>query len=155
VKVFRFIRHPLQVALGIVLIAGLASPHVLAGQNRHKWWTSEKLKSEIGLTTQQSQDIEAIFQSVLPRLRAGKSELDQLEQQVSRLLAEGTADEATFAQALDRVEAARGALNKARTLMLFRMYRVLSPEQRVKLRAVHERFDSERRQRHGSPTSSR
>ena len=41
---------------------------------------------------------------------------------------------------IDRVEAARSALAKTRTLMLYRMHRLLSPEQRVRLEA----FERER-----------
>jgi Spy/CpxP family protein refolding chaperone len=143
----------LLAGLAVVLTATLAPGEALASQDRHKWWASERSKNEIGLSPQQSQELEAIFQSVLPQLRAAKTELDRLEQRVSQLLAEGTADEATFAQALERVEAARGTLNKTRTLMLFRMYKILSPDQRVKLRAIHERVETERRQRHGASPS--
>jgi Spy/CpxP family protein refolding chaperone len=148
----RPIRSSLLAAAAVLLAAGLVSSSAQASPDRHKWWMSEQVKADVGLTAQQSQELEAIFQSVLPQLRVAKADLDQLERRVSQLLAEGTADEATFGQALERVEAARGALNKTRTLMLFRMYRVLSPEQRVKLRAIHERVEQERRQRHGSPS---
>jgi Spy/CpxP family protein refolding chaperone len=142
----------LLAAGAVVLTALLAASGAEASQGRHKWWLSDEVKAEVGLTTKQSQDIEAIFQSMLPELRTGKANLDRLERHVSQLLAGGSADETAFAQALEQVEAARGTLNKTRTLMLFRMYRVLSPDQRVKLRAIHERVESERRQRH-SPTS--
>ena len=82
---------------------------------------------------------------MVPTLRAQKAELDRLEHVVSKLLAEGTADESAVSQAIERAEAQRGATNRTRTLMLFRMYRVLTPDQRVKLSAWHERSESEKR----------
>lgn len=118
---------------------------------RHKWWLSDKVKAEVGLTDQQSRELEAIFQAVLPDLKAQKQELDRAELELSTLLAEGVAEEAQVAQAVDRAEARRAVLNKSRTLMLFRMYRVLSPEQRVKLQTFHERTARARHGRSGEP----
>jgi Spy/CpxP family protein refolding chaperone len=114
---------------------------------RHKWWLSDDVKSEVGLTVPQSQELEAIFQSILPRLRASWEELDRLEQEVSRLMTDGSTDEGRISVAIDRAETARASLNKTRTLMLFRMYRVLTPDQRVKLKSFHERRERERRSR--------
>jgi Spy/CpxP family protein refolding chaperone len=133
------------VVLALALCGVLGAP-AEARPERHKWWLSEQVKSEVGLTDQQSKEIEQIFQAVRPRLKAGWEELDRLEQEVSHLMTEGESDEGRISTAIDRVEAARAALNKTRTLMLFRIYRVLSPEQRVKLKAFHERRDRERRQ---------
>lgn len=112
---------------------------------RHKWWLSEEVQAEVGLTPAQSKELEGIFQSVLPQLRSGWGELERLEQEVSRLMTDGAADEGRVSTAVDRAESARASLNKTRTLMLFRMYRVLTPDQRVKLKSFHER--RERRSR--------
>jgi Spy/CpxP family protein refolding chaperone len=117
---------------------------------RHKWWLSSEVKTEVGLTAPQSQELESIFQSVLPRLRSGWEELDRLEQEVSRLMTDGAADEGRVSTAIDRAESARASLNKTRTLMLFRMYRVLTPDQRVKLKSFHDRRERERRSPAGS-----
>ena len=48
---------------------------------------------------------------------------------------------------LDTVEATRGALNKMRTLMLLHQREVLTPEQRVKFKTLHEQWDRDRRTR--------
>jgi len=44
-------------------------------------------------------------------------------------------DEAAFLQQFDRVEGARTEANKARMLMLYRINKVLNPDQRAKLAA--------------------
>ena len=57
------------------------------------------------------------------------------------------ADEAKLLQVLERVESARGELSKSRTLLLFRMRRILTSDQDVKMRALHEEWVRERRNR--------
>lgn len=133
------------------LLAGGRAGGAQPREERHKWWLSDRVRAEVGLTAEQSNEIEAIFQSIVPRLRGEKEDLDRRELEVSRLMLDAPGDEARVAQAVDQVEQARAAANKTRTLMLFRMYRVLSPEQRVKLRTFHERQQRERR---GSGDSS-
>ena len=142
-----------RIALALTLLVGAgASLDAQAPLDaRHKWWLSDKVRAEIGLTEPQSRELEAIFQVVVPDLKAQKQELDRAERELSTLLAEGAVDEAVIAQAIDRAEARRAVLNKSRTLMLFRMYRVLSPEQRVKLQSYHERSARTRRERSGEP----
>ncbi len=103
-----------------------------------KWWSSASGRAATGLTDAQSAEIERIFQSVLPELRAEKAELERQEQVLTRLLGTDSADEAVVIRTIDRVEAARSALAKTRTLMLYRMRRVLSPEQRVRLDDYHK-----------------
>ena len=105
------------------------------GQRPSKWWQSAVCKSRVGLTDGQTAEIERIFQSVRDELRAEKAELERQEATLSRLLSDSNDDEAVVVRTIDRVEAARSALAKTRTLMLYRMHRVLSPEQRARLDA--------------------
>lgn len=121
-----------------------------AAEERHKWWQSARVKADVGLSEEQSQDLEAVFQATLPRMRAEKEELDRQERSLSQLMSEARVDETGILQAIDRVEMARASASKTRTLMLYRMYRVLTPEQREKLRAVHERLRREHSNRLGS-----
>jgi Spy/CpxP family protein refolding chaperone len=113
-------------------------------QQRRKWWQDEQFKAELGLTAQQSASVEATFQSALPKLREAKQQLDSLESELSRLIRERTADESVVAAQIDRVEAARTELSKNRTLMLYRIHRILTPEQNTKLQAMHDRWEKER-----------
>ena len=98
-----------------------------------KWWQNKACTLAIGLSEAQSTQLERIFQAVRDELRAEKGELERQETALSALLADPRADEGTVMRTIDRVEAARGALSKTRTLMLYRMHRLLSPEQRQRL----------------------
>lgn len=136
--------------LALVLLALFLLPAArIEGQDqqRRKWWLDDKLKAELGLSAQQSADVEATFQSAIPRLKAYKEQLDALEAELSRLIRERVADESTVAAQVDKVEATRTELSKARTLMLYRMHRILSPEQNARLQEMHDRWQKERRSR--------
>jgi Spy/CpxP family protein refolding chaperone len=104
-----------------------------------KWWVDEQSRAELGISDQQSTEIEQIFSSTLPRLRAERQELDQLEAALAQIIKDGVADPATVKKQVDKVENLRAELNKGRTLMLYRMHRVLTAEQRQKLQAMFQR----------------
>jgi Spy/CpxP family protein refolding chaperone len=114
--------------------------HRPPGKDEHrpwKFWQGDS-KVQLGITNQQSGDIEQIFQATLPKLEAAKDKIDKLEATLSQTIKDNTADLATVAQQVDRLEAARAELYKTRTLMLYRMRGVLSPDQRLKLQAAWE-----------------
>lgn len=110
-----------------------------------KWWLDDKFKVELALRPEQSARIDEIFQATYPRLRSNKETFDRLDAELSKLLAEADVTETEFVKQIDQVEAARSQMSKCRTLMLFRMRQVLSPEQRAKLRALHEQWEAARR----------
>jgi Spy/CpxP family protein refolding chaperone len=109
-----------------------------------KWWQQERFQRELQLGADQISRIEEVFQAAIPELRQQKKALDQLETRLSRLI-DTSADETAVMQEADRVEAARADLSKARTRMLLRIRRVLTAEQRVKLGALHEEWERERK----------
>jgi len=123
-------------------VLALAGP--VQGQSPFAWWKSEQFRKDLGLTAEQSTRIENVFQATVPQLRQSKEELDRQEADLSRLI-EANADEAKVARQLDKVEATRGHLNKMRTLMLVHQREVLSPEQRVRFKALHQQWDRDRR----------
>ena len=109
-----------------------------AEAQRFKWWHDERSKAQLGLTVEQTQKIEEIFQQSMPKLGANMEELDRREKQLNTLLKKDDVTEAEVMRQADQVESVRGELSKARTLMLFRMNRILTPEQRVKFNQMYE-----------------
>lgn len=126
-------------ALAAVVLVFAAS----ASAQGFKWWNSEQYKRELNLTADQSRRLEEIFQAALPDLRAHKKTLDDAEAEFNRLV-QHEDEKAVLAQ-VDHVEAARAQLNKARTLMLLRMRRTLTTDQWVKLGALHDAAERERK----------
>ena len=116
------------VAAAVVGAAILSAP--VASAQGFKWWQSEMFTRELGLTAEQSAKIEAIFQKTVPVLRQEKDTLDRAQADFNQMI-EASDDAQVMAQ-VGVVEIARSELNKSRTMMLLRMRRVLTPDQRVK-----------------------
>ena len=116
------------VSAAVVGAAILSAP--VASAQGFKWWQSETFKRELGLSADQSAKIEAIFQKTVPVLRQEKDTLDRAQADFNQMI-EASDDAQVMAQ-VGVVEAARSELNKSRTMMLLRMRRVLTPDQRVK-----------------------
>ena len=114
------------------------------GQDRWFWWKDAAAQKEIGLSARQVAKIDKLWAATAPSMVAARKEMDALEQELSRLIRENTADEKLVALQVDRVEARRSEINKARTLMLYRMHRVLTPEQYQGLTKLLERRRKER-----------
>jgi Spy/CpxP family protein refolding chaperone len=114
-------------------------------EHRQPWWRAPETRAELGISDKQSNEIDEIFQSTYPTLRASKDELDKLDQTLAATIKEGVADIATVTRQVGQAEQARAKLATTRTTMLYRMHRLLSPEQRVKLNAMLERREAERR----------
>jgi Spy/CpxP family protein refolding chaperone len=108
-----------------------------------KWWQNDRYRAELGLTTDQSRRLEEIFQSNQSTLRAQKKAFDTAEAEFNRLVEHGN-DSAVMEQVLN-VEAARAELNKTRALMLLRMRRALTTDQWLKLGAMHQADERERK----------
>ncbi len=131
----------------IVALCCAASLPAAAGQGgKFKWWQSERFVRELALTSDQSARIEQVFQASWPALHAAKDDLDRLEGELSKLIAEGTASETRVLQQIDRVEASRSAMGRTRSLMLYRMHQILSADQRVKLKVLYEAVEREKAQ---------
>jgi protein CpxP len=137
------VRH---VAPILLLASALTAAPASAGAIKFKWWQSERFIRELALTPDQQARLEGIFKSSWASLEACKGDLDRLDSELSKLIADGTTPETQVIQQIDRVEASRSALGRARSLMLYRMYRVLTPDQRVKLKALNELIEKEKEQ---------
>lgn len=132
----------------VLLSAALSLPAAAEAGQRFKWWQSDEAAAEIGLTAEQGVEIEAIFQALRPKLREFAHRLHQEEDELTAIMHAMQAEEWEVALQIDKVEAARSALSKTRTLMLYRMHKTLTAEQSEALHAMWER-----RRSHG-PSSS-
>ena len=126
----------------LALVFALSLSTAASAQSlRSFWW---KTDPTLALSTEQSTQIDGIFQEGFAQLQKQKGALDRLESELSRLI-QTMADEVEVMRQIDRVEAARSTLNKTRTLMLLHMRQVLTPEQRLKLNTLHDRREQERK----------
>lgn len=131
-------------AAGVIALLTLASPVAAQAQGKFKWWQSDRYKTELMLTAEQSKRLEEIFQNALPMLRAQMKTLESAETELERLVQRGD-DSAVMAQ-VARVEAARAELNTSRTVMLLKMRKLLTSDQWIKFGALHKALEHEREQ---------
>lgn len=127
-------RQPFVVGAGAMLLMVVA---LMAGSvsAQGKWWTSERFIKLLGLSQEQSAQLEEVFQSAIREQGNAKQELDRQEARFSELLTRDDAAENEVMVAIEQLESARGELGKLRALMLYRMRRVLTPQQRATLEA--------------------
>ena len=133
-----------RVLTALVTVLALSGASPLAAQGKFKWWQSDRYKTELMLTADQSKRLEEIFQQALPTLRAQMKTLESAEAELERLLQRGD-DSAVMAQ-VARVETARAALNTSRTMMLVAMRKLLTSDQWIKFGALHKALEHEREQ---------
>ena len=124
---------------------GKGGPEGKKEERRVPWWKAPETRAELGISDKQSKDIDDIFQATLPGLRAAKDALDTLDEAVAKLIKEGTADIGVVTRQVGQAEQTRADLTTKRTVMLYRMHRLLTPEQRTKLDAMFARREAERR----------
>jgi Spy/CpxP family protein refolding chaperone len=130
------------ICLGLSLLGVVwAAP---ADAQRFRWWKDEGFTRELVLTPDQSTRIEAVFQSAQPALRAQQRALAMLEDELEKLVKEARVEESEVDHFVGKVESARAELAKTRTMMIYRMRRILSHEQHVKLQALFEKREREK-----------
>jgi periplasmic protein CpxP/Spy len=137
--------RPLRRGWLLATVALLALAQPVRGQSfGFPWWRDAQFQRDLSLTSDQTTRIENLFQSTVGALRAKKAELDQQEDELSRLIASNS-DEASVVKQVDKVEAIRSNLNKMRTLQLLRIRQVLTPDQRTKLNKIHDQWEKDHR----------
>lgn len=117
-------------------------PKAAEAKAKTKWWLSPELRAEFAITDAQSAEIDRIYHTFYASLKSGMGDVDRYHKDVSKIMAEGSSSEVDVLHAIDKLETAKATLTKTRMLMLYRMYRVLSPEQRLKVKRYQEQKDA-------------
>jgi len=118
-------------------------------QRREPWWKNSKDIAELSLTAQQSAKIDEIFQKTMERARPLRVEVQDLEKNLDTIIREAKMEVGAFTLEVDKIEEKRAELNKMRTVMLYRMRRVLNAEQNAKFQIMVDRWEADRRRQDG------
>ena len=111
---------------------------------RKKWWIDPKLRADLGITDQQSVAVDQVWKKSAPALVELRQKLEKLDNTLSQMIADGV-DEAKVVAQIEFVENMRADANKRRTLMIYQMHKLLTAEQRAKVRAMYEQNDPQHR----------
>ncbi len=98
-----------------------------------RWWTNQQLAQAIGLTDDQKQKMEDVFQKNRLSLIDLSAALEKQEALLEPLLQADRLDEAKVLAQVDKVAAARADLEKGNARMLVGVRAILTPEQWKKL----------------------
>lgn len=132
----------LPAAVAILLLVGAVGA---AEAQSFKWWQNERFQRELAMSPEQITRIEEIYQGAGPAMLSQKAALDRLQGELSKLVSEGRADDTAADDLIARVEAARGDLGRTRGVMLYRIRRILTTDQYVKLKVLFAEHERERR----------
>ena len=131
----RWLSVPMYTLIALLILSAASVDARGQSPTRHKWWQSDEVKALLKLSTEQVASLDEIYGGTQAKQRESIRHLRTEETTLSKIIAEMSADEIDVIRQIDRVEAARSKVRKNRTLMVFRMYRVLSLEQRARLKS--------------------
>jgi hypothetical protein len=110
------------------------------------WWRSPRVVTALGLSAAQARSIDRIYRETLPERLARARRAEAAHVHLEHLLeTQGPAED--FELAATQAANADAAMSRARTLMLYRMSRVLTRRQRVRFDALARRRRQRRRPR--------
>jgi Spy/CpxP family protein refolding chaperone len=124
------VRRILSAATLTLLAAFLAAPATrAAGLPEGKWWKNPSVTAELGLSPDQSVEIEKVFVRTRPKLIDLRADLEKKQLDLQVAMEDKTASRSAVEKKIESVENARAALQKTRALMILDMKQVLKPDQ--------------------------
>lgn len=133
-------------ALSAAAMLLVAAPWAYAQPvERPPWWRVAAIRTAISLTSEQAERLDAIYRESLPMRRSLRQQLAAQEKRVAEVLLVGPFDDEQVKPLIDRLFALDKERNVARTLMLIRMYRQLTPVQRARLAELSAQMPSNER----------
>ena len=132
------------VVLAAILLAGSAQAQ------EGKWWKRPRIAQALGLTAQQTADLEKIFAKSRPKIIDLKADLEKKQFAFQEAMTANKVDRKEVEALIEAREQARAQLQKELSLMELDMRQVLTPEQREKAEALRaqlrQRIQDRRRQ---------
>ena len=125
--------------------SGPSQPSGRQGGPGFQWWADPAVKAEIRLTDDQVKRLKEIFEKREVEIKPLADMLNREGDRLDRMTRERVADEITYSVQVAKVESLYGRLRESRTMMIYRMYRELQPEQYKKLQELMDRRRSDGR----------
>ncbi len=122
-------RFAAVLALAMVALATAATP--ASADERFRWWLDAEVARHLNLSSSQAARLDQIFRESLDERRRLRTAADQAQRDMDAALA--AADEVRCTALIPRLANAQIARGRARTLMVWRMFRTLTEEQRARL----------------------
>jgi hypothetical protein len=137
------------IAAAAMLSAGLAAATPCAAQSR--WWQSPETRARLGLTDTQSRELATVYEGVLPERTRLAEKVARLNAKLDEALFSSAATEDDIKALADQVASVEAQRRRVRFLMLYRMRRILTADQRAMLRKMYDDGRREDRRRRDRP----
>jgi len=119
-----------KILCAAAIAAFLAVPAVAAaGMPDGKWWKNPRVAADLGLSPDQSTEIEKIFVRSRSKLIDLRADLEKKQLDLQVAMDDKTANRSAVEKKIEAVENARASLQKTRALMILDMKQVLKPDQ--------------------------
>jgi hypothetical protein len=132
--------------LGVLLPAAAAAQRVPDG----KWWKRPRIANAIGLTVEQSKQLDEIFNKARPKLIDLRAEVEKKNFAFDQAMEDPESSREDIADKLEEREQARAKLQKELGLMIVDTRRVLTDPQWEKLMQIREQIEATRKRRQGN-----
>jgi Spy/CpxP family protein refolding chaperone len=133
-----------------VVVAALLLAALAQAQVEGKWWKRPRIVQALGLTPQQTEELEKIFARSRPKIIDLKADLEKKQFAFQEAMTANKVDRKEVEALIEAREQARAQLQKELSLMELDMRQVLTPEQREKAEALRaqlrQRIQDRRRQ---------
>jgi Spy/CpxP family protein refolding chaperone len=125
------------------------------GRGPWEWWNDDAVKKEIGLRPNQAAEIDRIYQRRLKDMDPVLQAFVQERAVLVKMIADRAVDDAQLDLEINKCDWMRVKLESSRTLMLYRISKVLDGDQYSKLQVIIDRHEAAgRRGREGASGSS-
>ena len=104
-----------------------------------EWWNDAEVQREIGLAPDKIKRIDDFYQRRNKELEPIVQEFLKQSSELDQMTRAAVTDQATYTLQVLRVEALLSHLRQSRTIMLYRMYLQLKPDQYKKLQDIFAR----------------
>jgi Spy/CpxP family protein refolding chaperone len=102
-----------------------------------RWWRVAELQRQLRLTAAQIETLDVLFERERPQRVLRHHQIQAMDRRLAQVLENASADDHRVALLSEQVETLRVQQNVRRTLMLFAMYKTLTPQQRALLADIH------------------
>ena len=103
-----------------------------------RWWRKADVQQTLKLTKSQIERLDLTFDRERPERVALRRKIAEMDRLLRRVLERGNAEDEAVKRLSEQVEALRAQLNVRRTLMIFAIFRRLTPEQRAALTELRQ-----------------
>jgi Spy/CpxP family protein refolding chaperone len=120
----------------LVVLAAILFAASAQAQVEGKWWKRPRIVQALGLTPQQTADLEKIFAKSRPKIIDLKADLEKKQFAYQEAMTSDKVNRQEVAALIEAREQARAQLQKELSLMELDMRQVLTPDQREKAEAL-------------------